>query len=311
MRTNRSQTNPSWAVAARVILIVIALAVGSAATVAPEGISGKIKPDRAIGTVEVILPANGSPMGEKPALVELEWFGGTADTPARGTWVLSMLDALGQPKRVITAEVTDHPSTGVVIDLDLAKAWYVGEVVSDVKMHAGCDGHDGSTDGGCSGGDGTTDGGCSDHDVGTTGGGSPGYGGGSSPDDGGCSGHDDGTTDGGCSGGDGATDGGCSGGDGTTDGGCSGHDDGTTEGGCAGGSGGSGGVHVSGKDSRVGQLIVVKIHDVATPGSAGDGITWKWFSGDSDFAPSISDVLEDWPHLCKKEIVEGNLVVHR
>lgn len=273
MRTNRSQTNPSWAVAARVILIVIALAAGSAATVAPEGISGKIKPDRAIGTVEVILPANGSPTGEKPALVELEWFGGTADTPARGTLVLSMLDDLGQPKRVITAEVTDHPNTGVVIDLDLAKAWYVGEVVSDVKMHAGCDGHDGSTDGGCSG--------------------------------------DDGTTDGGCSGDDGTTDGGCSGGDGTTDGGCTGHDDGTTEGGCAGGSGGSGGVHVSGKDSRVGQLIVVKIHDVATPGSAGDGITWKWFSGDSDFAPSASDVLDQWPHLCKKEIVEGNLIVQR
>ena len=251
MRTNRSQTNPSWAVVARVILIVIALAAGSAATVAPEGISGKIKPDRAIGTVEVILPANGSPTGEKPALVELEWFGGTADTPARGTLVLSMLDDLGQPKRVITAEVTDHPNTGVVIDLDLAKAWYVGEVVSDVKMHAGCDGHDGSTDGGCSGDDGTTDGGCS------------------------------------------------------------GHDDGTTEGGCAGGSGGSGGVHVSGKDSRVGQLIVVKIHDVATPGSAGDGITWKWFSGDSDFAPSASDVLDQWPHLCKKEIVEGNLIVQR
>jgi hypothetical protein len=60
----------------------------------------------------------------------------------------------------------------------------------------------------------------------------------------------------------------------------------------------------------VGQLIVVKIHDVASPGSAGDGITWKWFPGDSGLSPQISEAAT-WPHLCKKEIVEGNLTVHR
>jgi hypothetical protein len=212
----------------------------------------------------------------------------------------------------------------------------------------GCSGHDGS-DGGCDGHDGTN-GGCDGHDGtdgGCSGGGSGGSDGstGGPPDNtggsgggcsdggetGGCDGHDgtdgtdggcsDGGETGGCDGHDGTdgTDGGCTGHDGT-DGGCDGHDGG--DGGCSGGGGHSGGGSVPGKESRVGQVVVVKVHDRSSPGtpsdgSPGDGVTWKWFTLESwawqtTEEPSLPllGVIEEWPHLCKKQIIGGNLVVH-
>jgi hypothetical protein len=57
----------------------------------------------------------------------------------------------------------------------------------------------------------------------------------------------------------------------------------------------------------MGQLIVLKTHDGGTPGRSNDGITWKWFNQEG--APDIQNISA-WPHLCKKEIIEGNIVIH-
>lgn len=123
---------------------------------------------------------------------------------------------------------------------------------------------------GCGGGPG------GGHDEGCTG------------DDGGCADeHDDGH-DGGCAGD--HEEGGC------TDGG---HDDG----------GMGGGPGATGRTCRVGQAIALKAHDAGSPGALADGITWKWFLADSANRPSIDD-LAAWPHLCRKTITGGNLVVH-
>ena len=65
----------------------------------------------------------------------------------------------------------------------------------------------------------------------------------------------------------------------------------------------------SGKNCRVGQILALKAHDGGSPGRTMDGITWKWFPAEGDFVPSI-DNLPDWPHLCKKVIIEGNISVH-
>ena len=151
--------------------------------------------------------------------------------------------------------------------------------------------------------------------------------GGGSHDDGGCSGDhetgDDTTHDEGCSGdhettidatsADSSHDGGCSHDDGTTDeGGCS-HDDGTShdDGGCGGDSGSTGGSQGGsdkggkGKECRVGQYIIVKIHDKGSPGTE-DGIAWKWYESLDGFA------IEDEPKkLCKKTILGGNPAVHQ
>ena len=54
----------------------------------------------------------------------------------------------------------------------------------------------------------------------------------------------------------------------------------------------------------------MKMHDGGTPGTNGDGITWKWFDPEADWVPTIENV-EEWPHLCKKTIIGGNLVVHK
>lgn len=51
------------------------------------------------------------------------------------------------------------------------------------------------------------------------------------------------------------------------------------------------------------------MHDGGTPGTAGDGITWKWFAGDDPALPQTTD-LGSWPHLCKKTILAGNLMIH-
>lgn len=81
------------------------------------------------------------------------------------------------------------------------------------------------------------------------------------------------------------------------------------DGGCSGEESDHGGGHLSGQECRLGQIVAVKVHDVDTPGSLGDAISWKWFSADAPNLPDI-DMTDQWPHLCKKTILEGNLVVH-
>ena len=153
------------------------------------------------------------------------------------------------------------------------KGWIVAEVISDSK---GCSGNGGSGhDSNCSdaGHDDPCGGSSDDH----------------SSHDGGCS-HDE-----------------------TDEGGCSGSE---TEDDTHGGNGGSGtpggeekGNPMSGKNCRLGQFIVMKMHDGGTPGISGDGITWKWYDPE---ASSVNTIFTEaiWPHLCKKVIIGGNIVVH-
>ena len=270
---------------------------------------------KATGLVEVVWPGGMGrvipPGEEKLAFADFNAFPATTAQPVRGTFIYRVLNADSTPHREITAAVTD-----AVVDVGQDKAWFAGLVISDVKICSGgsCDGDDGCShddggcgddgshdDGGCS--DGGSDGGCSDgshDDGGCTDGGSDGGCSDGSHDDGGCS---DGGSDGGCS--DGShDDGGCT--DGGSDGGCSdgGHDDGGCAGGGSdGGHGGPGGI--PGKDPRVGQVVLVKVHDVGTPGTDGDGIAWKWL------APgTVLDLWLEPKQMCKKEIIGGNLVVH-
>lgn len=245
----------------------------------------------------------GSPDLTKYAFASLEAFSGM---PVKGEfrfWVQS-LNGLGEVvvHRQIVAEViavqmgeyTPMPKDCQPPDPSGAKvlAWFEAIVVSDTK--------------GCGGGSGP-----GGHEPGCPG--SSGGGGCEEDPDGGCAG-DDGGHDEGCSGSGG------SGGMGGEEGGCSGHD-GTDEGGCS-GSGGSGGYGepggnpsagnpASGKYCRVGQHVVVKVHDGGTPGTAGDGIKWKWFAENSSSKPSLpvpGPFTE--PKLCKKTILGGNLVIH-
>jgi len=234
---------------------------------------------KATGLVQVVWPGGMGrvvpPGEEKLAFAKFDAMPATATLLARGTFIYRVLNADSTPHREITATVAD-----AVVDVAQRKAWFTGEVVSDVKICGGgsCDGADG-----CS----HDDGGCGDD---------------GSHDDGGCT---DGGSDGSCS--DGShDDGGCT--DGGSDGGCSdgGHDDGS----CAGGGGGSDGGHggpggIPGKDPRVGQVVLVKVHDVGTPGTNGDGIAWKWMAPGTDLDLSLEP-----KQMCKKEIIGGNLVVH-
>ena len=60
------------------------------------------------------------------------------------------------------------------------------------------------------------------------------------------------------------------------------------------GNGGTGGpgCDVSGTESRVGRFVIVKVHDPATPGAAGDGIRWKWFAPAD---ASCVAIISTWP----------------
>ncbi len=244
--------------------------------------------------------------------------GGNNYKDAKGKITLSVLNVDYTPHREIEADVLD-----VFVDESKNQAWIVGIVVSDTK---GCAGNsEGGHETGCSSGshddtgggetDETThDGGCSHDDTGTTG---------------------DTGTDGGCSDSDGEThddSGGCSGGGsdmggsdmGGSDMGGTEHTDGETHeegggsdmggsdmGGTDHGSGSeSKGNPLSGKNCRIGQVIAIKGHDGGTPGVNGDGITWKWFAADGEFVPSM-DNMALWPHLCKKTILAGNIVIHK
>ena len=244
---------------------------------------------KATGFVEIEWKgaAKGGEMGNKPeALLTFFDFNASKkddNAEARGEIAYLVLETDLSPHREIRAEVK-----GLHIDKVSHKAWIIGNVISDSK---GCLGNgSGGHDSGCA--DDHTDGGCSDDH-----------------------------TDGGCS--DDHTDGGCSGDDTSHDSGCS-HDDTDAEGGCSdgsheetdhGGMGGNGGSEsdkgnpLSGKNCRLGQIIAVKLHDGGTPGTDGDGITWKWFDPENLSAPCIEE-WNAWPHLCKKTIIGGNLVIH-
>ena len=276
-------------------------------------INSKIKQSKVTGLVQIVWKGGGKSMdnGNQPeemlAFAGFEGFEAMDRKMVKGSFVYQVVKPDLSIHREITAVLT-----GVVFGEENGKykAWMVGEVVSDTKGctgngHGGhdsgcqggsCGGHDpGGHDGGCSGGDGDdhTDGGCS----------------GSDHTDGGCTDH----TDGGSSNPDHTdtehTDGGCSGTD-HTDGGCSGSDH---TGGSTGdhGSGGDSGMGnpLKGKNCRVGQIIAVKCHDGETPAVNGDGITWKWFAQSGSFVPDIININE-WPHLCKKSIQEGNIKIH-
>ena len=288
---------------------------GEASDLYPDKIKSKIKQSKVTGLVQIVWNGGGKSMdnGNQPeemlAFAGFEGFEATDRKLTKGSFVYQVVKPDLSVHREITAILT-----GIVFGEEKGKikAWMVGEVVSDTKGCAGnglgghdtdcqggsCGGHDpGGHDGGCSGGDGDdhTDGGCS----------------GSDHTDGGCTDTDH--TDGGCSNPDHTdtehTDGGCTDTD-HTDGGCSGSDH---TGGSSGdhGSGGDSGMGnpLKGKNCRVGQIIAVKCHDGGTPAINGDGITWKWFSAEGSFVPSIFNT-SDWPHLCKKTILEGNIRIN-
>lgn len=191
--------------------------------------------------------------------------------PAKGFFTYAVYKSDFSIERKILAKVMD---VGFGNEEE-KKAWFFAEIISDTK----CDSSDGS--------------GCGDSDH----------------EEGGCSHDDDGTHDEGCSHDDSGevhdetdTEGGCDHDDTDTDGGCD-HDDTGTE--HDEGSGGKpddkGG---KGKECRVGQFVVVKMHDKGSPGT-NDGITWKWFNNLDGFSIDIEP-----GHLCKKTILKGNLTVH-
>ncbi len=240
----------------------------------------------ATGSIEFLRPANkGNQSTDKLTFAEFDVHEARDNQPASGNFyyrVYSLDTILHREIKVVVTEV--------FIDEGQNKGWFVGTVVSDTK---GCGGN----------GQGGHDSGCSDSD-------------------GGCSGDDSGGHTDACTGHDSGHDSGCSGDDGED------HTDG-----CGGSSGGSGGSSnnngnpTSGKNCRIGQILAVKIHDVDSPGMNGDGITWKWFDPDDPKVPHVEDLNLDnagcggsnggsgesndgWPHLCKKTIIGGNLVLH-
>jgi len=194
--------------------------------------------------------------------------------PAHGVFLFSVLDAIDSSlHRQITIDID-----WVQVDVESNKAWFRGIVIADTK---GCGGN---------GGSGGHDEGCED--------------------DGGCSGDENGDHTEGCSGHDSGHDSGCSGDDGEThEGGC----EGSGGQGGQGGQGSNGGGGANGKNCRIGQVLAIKVHDVGSPGTNGDGITWKWFDPDDDRVAGQkleNTDVNSWPHLCKKTILAGNLVVH-
>jgi hypothetical protein len=295
------------------ILLVVAGCSEEIATPPPPSpsadlVAAAVPPGRAAhatGLVELVwkgsanAPAGAHGDSVRFAEAEFDLHEPEAGMPAKGTFTYRVVSGSGTVHREVTANIE-----GAAVEIGARKVWYIGRVVADTK---GCNGGPGGGHDVACGGD--TGGGCSDgHDDGH---------------DGGCS---DGHDEGGCTDGGGTTVGGCP--DGThdeTEGGCpeGSHDSGDTgcpdgthddvEGGCpegshpAGGTGGPSGA--TGRTCRVGQMIVGKAHDTGTPGAPYDGITWKWFLGDDPDLPSIDDVAA-WPHLCRKEITGGNLVIH-
>lgn len=236
-----------------------------------------VNPMKITGFVEVVWKGGekGSDMGNKPeelrTFMDITAIEGTGNKEPRGELVFTVLKTDLTLHREIRAEVL-----GVEIEPDAPngpKGYVIAKVAYDSKGCAGngSGGHEDS----CSGSGeepSSHDGGCSHEET----------------DEGGCS-HDV-TDEGGCSH------------DETDEGGCSGSDP-DTHGGSMGGGGGN---PTSGKNCRVGQILAFKTHDMGTPGTL-DGTTWKWF--DPTGAPDIEDT-DSWTHLCKKEIIDGNIVIH-
>lgn len=240
----------------------------------------KQKAAKITGSVELLWKggAKGSDKGNKPenllAFIDLNAHEAAKGKGPKGEIVYRVLETDLSLHREIKAAVIS-----VLVDPDEQRGLIIAQVVSDSK---GCMGNGGSGhDSNCSSGehdDTSHDGGC-DHVDG---------------DEGGCD-HEDGD-EGGCDHEDG-DESRCAGGGHVTDKGP--------------GSGGSGekGNPMSGKNCRLGQILIIKIRDVSTPGTSGDCITWKWFSPDTDFVSDIG-TIDDCPHLCKKDIIGGNLVLH-
>lgn len=237
---------------------------------------------QATGTVEIEWRGKGGPqLGEgeaKYAFASFAAFPDSAPKSPRGEFVYRVFNPDLTLHREIVVELFE-----VVTDPTIGRAWMAGLVVDDIKTcsgegdgGSGIGGHDESCGNGCS--DTTHDDGCGGGDTGGMPGGDPS---GTSPDEG-CGGGDDGTT----------------------------HDDS-----CAGGGSDAGGGMVSGKNSRVGQMLLAKVKDYGTPGWAVDHMTWKWFSvptTEEELVITLDQFLNDRPELklCKKTILSGNLVVH-
>jgi hypothetical protein len=260
--------------------------------------SSSIKPvsSKATGEVEIVWPGGKGrmpqPGEDKLAFAVFEAFPANVSQPLpRGEFSYLVMNPDMTPHRQIVAQLIQ-----VTIDPAISKAYFVGMVVSDVKSCGGGGStHDSGCDGGCSGGE------DEGHDGGCSGGGMEG---GGSQDTGGCSDSGDTSTEPGCTGSEGSSDLAGAVSEGST------HEEG-----CAGGGSPMPGGSVSGRGSRVGQVIVIKVHDGGTPAINGDGITWKWFA-----PPTTPAELEAWvnrdlvnncPHLCKKTIIGGNLIVHQ
>lgn len=256
-------------------------------------LKGAVKAKKATGSVEIVWKGGGKgngmggemsgEMGNQPenlrAFLEFNAHEAIDNTGAKGDVLFLVTDQDSTIHREIKATVVN-----VNIDPAQGKAWFYARVISDSK---GCNGGGGPgghdtdctgddhTDGGC-GDDTSHDGGCS-HD---------------STDEGGCTDdHSDGST---CT--DGHTD----------EGGCSGSDMGNEGGMDQGSPGGTGmGNPLSGKNCRTGQFILVKVHDLSTPGALQDGVAWKWYAPETTFDLSIEP-----KKLCKKTIIEGNVFIH-
>jgi hypothetical protein len=241
---------------------------------------------RATGEVEVVFKGgkgSGSGGGARRAFADFNAHEAFAGRPEKGAFFFRVYDEdLSRLHREIEVQV--H---GVQIVEDPIKgkhAQFHGIVINDTKPCADSD----TGAGGCSG----------DH------------GGGGGHDDA-CSGHSESDhTDDGCGGSDSDTDhdGGSCGGDDHTGGSCGGDDH--TGGSCGGGSdhGGGGGPGVNGRYCRIGQALFVKVRDGSTPAVPSDRIHWKWYNSAAPEAmPSVDEF--PWTHLCKKEILAGNIVV--
>lgn len=249
----------------------------------------KFKASKVTGFVQIAWKGKGGKASDGEKLVFAS-FSGHESTwrsskkkyfPPKGFFFFSVLKSDFTLERRIIASVVDVGFS----EGDEKKAWLYAKVISDTKCdasdHSNCSGSD-HTDGGCSHDDSSHDSGCS-HDTGTD--------------------HTDTESGGGCEHDD--TDiehdeGGCDHDDGDSESGCD-HDDTTHDTDKGGKPDDKGG---KGKQCRVGQYVVAKMHDKGSPG-INDGITWKWVTNLDGFA-----IEEEPKHLCKKEILSGNLKVH-
>jgi len=233
---------------------------------------------KATGSVEIIWKGGkkgndiGGSITSQPedlrAFFEFDAHEATEYSKAKGNVLFLVTDQNLTVHREIEASVID-----VKVDSEQSKGWFYAKVTSDSK---GCNGGEtGGHETGCVDGDDHADGGCEDDAT----------------HDDGCS-HDL-TDDGGCTDDHSEVDT-CS--DGQTDENVGDH----------GTPGGTGmGNPLKGKNCRIGQFILVKVHDLSSPGRLEDGLAWKWYGPETEFNLSVEP-----KKLCKKTIVEGNLYIH-